>query len=199
MTSDAAAIFSCSHRAQGNSNAAARLFLRGVEEAGGRGHLIPVRNFKVLPCRACRICEKDPKSVCVQKDKDYAHELFEILKTAPVVFFASPIYFYHLPSMFKTLIDRSQSVYAARQKGDPEIVSLPERAAHACLLAGRARGERLFDGALLTLKYFLQSFNLSLAEPMTMRAVERIGDLEENQEACARIIALGRAAWEAAR
>jgi multimeric flavodoxin WrbA len=190
-------LISCSHRAQANSHRAALLFQQGVVKAGGQADLVHLRSLKLLPCTACRVCEKDPESRCILSAKDDTRDLFDLLYAAPFVFFASPIYFYHLPSIFKTLIDRGQEVWAAREKGDARVRALPERPAYVCLVAGRSRGKKLFDGALLTLKYFLKSFNLVLAEPLTFRGVDRIDDLARKRSACAAIADLGAEAWRA--
>jgi Multimeric flavodoxin WrbA len=191
-----AAVFSCTHKAQGNSNDAAHLFVRGVEAAGGQADTIYLRKIKILPCTACGICEKDTESPCILAEKDYAAEMFDLLMTAPFAFFSSPIYFYHLPSIFKTWIDRSQQVWAAKHKGDPKVVGLPRRPAYVCLLAGRREGEKLFDGALLTLKYFLDSFNLEIRDPMTLKGVDKVGDLEKDEAATEALFNLGKTAWE---
>ncbi|SKA73666.1 Multimeric flavodoxin WrbA [Paucidesulfovibrio gracilis DSM 16080] len=189
-------VFQCSHRAQGNSNNAMNLFLEGVREAGGEADTVLLRKVEIKPCRACRVCEKDPASPCALQGKDYALDLFENMLNAPFVFFAAPIYFYHLPSRLKTFIDRSQWVYARKMKNDPEVAERPVRPAYMTLFAGRSEGDKLFEGARLTMKYFLQSFNLELQDPMEFRGFEKIADMERHPEAAERIRALGKQAWQ---
>lgn len=196
-------LFSCTHRAQGNSNKAVELFLKGIRMAGGDADVIYLRKMHFMPCTACRLCEKGKKPVmlpskCPLSGKDFAHETLEKLANAPFAFFASPIYFYHLPSMFKTLIDRSQEYWVMWQKGEEPVASLPPRPAYACLVAGRDKGDKLFEGALLTMKYFLKSFNMSIDEPMTLRGIERIGDLEKHDELVESLLEMGRTAWNTA-
>lgn len=191
------ALFHCSHRKQGNSNNAIGLFQRGIQMAGGpEVPSLAVRRMDIKPCTACGICSKDKSSPCILEKKDFARDIFEYLFVAPFAFFASPIYFYHLPSRLKTLIDRSQWVWARKDKGDPEIVNLPRRPAYVCLFAGREKGDKLFEGARLTMKYFLDSFNFELAEVLTFPGKEKIADLERDKEAAERIRALGQTAWE---
>ncbi|MDD4731207.1 MAG: flavodoxin family protein [Desulfovibrio sp.] len=189
-------LFQCSHRAQGNSNNAVDLFLQGIRDAGGDADTVLLRKVEIKPCRACRVCEKDPASPCALQGKDFALDLFENMLSAPFVFFASPIYFYHLPSRLKTFIDRSQWVYARKNKGDQEVVDRPVRPAYLSLFAGRTEGEKLFEGARLTMKYFLDSFNLELQEPLEFRGFEKIADLERHPEAAERIRRLGEQAWK---
>lgn len=192
-------VFGCSHRSGGNSDAAAEQVARGVREAGGAARVVAVRDYEVLACLACRACGKDRLSRCVLRKKDQAEELFAILMSAPSVVFVSPIYFYALPSLCKTWIDRSQRFWEARRKGDAWIMALPERQGFACLVAGQPAGQKLFDGARLTLKYFLVNFGISLAEPVGFRGKDALGDLEADPLAVDRALALGREAWAAAQ
>ncbi|MGE4506497.1 MAG: flavodoxin family protein, partial [Desulfovibrionaceae bacterium] len=160
-------LFQCSHRNQGNSNSAVASFSSGMRAEGGEGHVYSLRKLDIKPCRACGMCAKDPASRCPLGPKDYAADVFADMLQAPFLFFAAPIYFYHLPSRLKLLIDRSQWIYSRRMKGDPEIVNLPKRPAYVALFAGRPQGEKLFEGSLLTLKYFLESFNFEIKEALT--------------------------------
>ncbi|MBU1229924.1 MAG: flavodoxin family protein [Proteobacteria bacterium] len=197
--SGAVVVFACSHRAGGNSDAAAELVARGVREAGGQVRVVALRDYAVLACLACRACAKDRDSACVLREKDQAEELFAILLSAPAVVFVSPIYFYALPSLCKTWIDRSQRFWEARRKGDAWLLELPERQAFACLVAGQASGQKLFEGARLTLRYFLVNFGISLAEPVGLRGLDERGDLLADPLAVDRALALGREAWAAAQ
>ncbi len=189
-------LFQCSHRAQGNSNSAVATFLAGLTAEGGEAHTYNVKKLETLHCRACRMCEKNPSSKCIQAKKDFTGELFTDMINAPFLYFASPIYFYHLPSRLKTIIDRSQVIYARKMKGDPEIVNLPKRPAYVTLFAGRETGDKLFEGSLLTLKYFLESFNFEIVDPLTFRGYDKIADYERKPEAEEQIRALGRKAWK---
>jgi len=126
-------------------------------------------------------------------------DLFALLLAAPSVVFCSPIYFYALPSQCKTWIDRSQRFWEARRKGDAWLLAYPERQGFACLMGGQPSGQRLFDGARLTLKYFLVNFGIGLAEPVAFRGKDERGDLEADPLALDRALALGREAWAAAQ
>ncbi|MBU4190811.1 MAG: flavodoxin family protein [Pseudodesulfovibrio sp.] len=200
MTSRAV-IYACSHRRGGNSDRAAQWLAAGVREAGGQADILYVRDHEVRPCLACGYCDEPGgrrgRDLCVLGPGDAAWDLFEPLLTARAVLFASPIYFYHLPSMFKTWIDRSQQFWAARAEGAPWLTELPRRTARAVFLAGRPRGDKLFEGATVTLKYFLHNFAMPLDEPLAFRGVDEPDDLTGRTEREA-ITGLGRHAWEEA-
>lgn len=188
-------IFQCSHRNQGNTLQAVDTFLSGMRSEGGEGHVYNMKKLDIKHCRACSMCEKDSRSKCALAGKDYLPEVFQDMIQAPFLYFASPIYFYHLPSRFKTIIDRSQVIYARKMKGDPEIVNLPKRPAYVSLFAGREKGNKLFEGALLTMKYFLESFNFEIVDPQTFLGYEKIADYERKPEAEEKIHELGKKAW----
>ncbi len=194
-----AIIYACSHR-KGNSDRAAELLARGVREAGGDPEILHLRNVEVLHCLACGFCDthtdRTDRTRCALGERDRAWEAFAPLFTARAVLFASPVYFYHLPSRLKTWIDRGQQFWTASRTGEPWVAGLPRRTARAVLVAGQPSGEKLFDGARLTLKYFLQNFNIELAEPLTIRGVDAPTDLAGRDAASADIIRLGRRAWE---
>ncbi|MGL1861642.1 MAG: flavodoxin family protein [Pseudodesulfovibrio sp.] len=197
-----AIIYACSHRRGGNSDRAVELLKEGVQQAGGEADVMHVRNFDIMPCLACGFCDKSPQRQgqerCVLGEKDQAWELFRPMFTAKVVLFASPIYFYHLPSMFKTWIDRGQQFWKARLDKEPWIDNLPKRTAHTVFIAGQPTGTKLFEGSRLTLKYFVKNFNMKLAEPLAFRGVDGPNDLTKQAELEKQVLALGRQAWEEA-
>jgi len=196
-------IYACSHRRGGNSDRTATLLAQGVAEAGGEADVIYIRNHSVMACLACGYCDeaefKQGVARCVLGQQDEAYDLFKPMLTAKTVFFTSPIYFYHLPSLFKTWIDRSQQFWAAKRLGEPWVADLPKRTAHAVLHAGRPTGDKLFDGAQVTLKYFLHNFNFTLAEPLLFRGIDERDDMERHMDFEQQIIERGRTAWASAR
>ncbi|WP_243438618.1 flavodoxin family protein [Fundidesulfovibrio soli] len=189
-----ALILACGPRAGGNSDMAAELLAQGLAEAGVPARLLHLRDAGPLPCVGCQGCSRDAGYACPFMDQDGAEEVFERIKAAPLLFFASPIYFYHLPGQFKGFIDRSQRHYEAWAAGDLALRSLPPRTAHACLVAGRPRGEKLFDGALLTLKYFLRTFNVRLGEPLTLMGLDGPDDLRGDSDARGQVLEFARRA-----
>jgi NAD(P)H-dependent FMN reductase len=196
-----AAVFACSHRRGGNSDRAAELLAEGIRRAGGEADVFYVRNYEILACLACGYCdvaERQGITRCVLGPKDQAWDLFEHCLTARTILFASPIYFYHLPSRLKTWIDRGQQFWRARLDNEPWIAGLPRRTAHAVLVAGQPSGEKLFDGARLTLKYFVQNFNMDLAAPLTFRGLDAREDLHAESDSARRIAELGERAWTTA-
>jgi multimeric flavodoxin WrbA len=196
---DVPAVFSCSPRAGGNSDHAAECFRSGIRLAGGRCHVYYLRHFNIHPCLGCLRCSQDPHGDCFLTDMDQSGPLFQVLLSAPALFIAAPIYFYHLPAQFKSWIDRSQSYYVRRENEDPVLLQLPKRPAVITLIAGRRQGEKLFDGAMLTLQYFLRTFNFTIQDRLAFRGLEASGDLQTDQGARESLITTGANVWKALR
>ncbi len=115
--------------------------------------------------------------------KDYGPELFDRLFSVPVLLITSPVYFYHVPTLFKAFIDRGQYWWMRKLQGHPRFNGLrAKRPAHVLLLCGRPRGERLFEGSLLSLKFFLSIFGFELQEPLLLRGVDGPKDLSGDTE-----------------
>jgi multimeric flavodoxin WrbA len=188
-----AVVFLCGPRDGGNSDAAGLTFAASLARAGVAPRVIRLREHEVVPCRGCGACAETPGNRCPLSGGDAAEALFDAMDQALVLAFASPIYFYHVPALFKAFIDRAQRRYAVRLAGD-RAAARPERPAHVLLVAGRRQGERLFDGTLLTLKYFLWPFHRRLAEPCLLRGMDAPGDLAADAAALARVAACAEAA-----
>jgi len=185
-------ILSGSPRAGGNSDNAARAVARAAASASGAE--VPalfLRDYSVAPCTGCGACEKTPDRRCILDAGDRAPELFAALMAAPALFLSAPIYFYHLPAPLKAFIDRGQSYWLRRRDKDPERIALPPRPAWVCLAAGRTRGEKLFEGGLLTLKYFLATFNFQIRDPLTLYGLDGPKDLADRPEALAALARIG--------
>jgi len=189
-------VLACGPRAKGNSDRAAELMAQGLAQAGAAPRLAYLRDMAVSPCLGCQRCAVSPGHACVLQATDQAETVFGWILAAPLVLFSSPIYFYHLPAGFKGLIDRAQRFYAARMAGDPALAALPRRTAQVCLVAGRPRGEKLFEGSLLTLRYFLWPFNVALAEPLCLPGLDAPGDLRAAPDTEARVAAYAAQAWQ---
>jgi multimeric flavodoxin WrbA len=164
-----------------------------MAHAGLEPEIVRLRDFEVRACMGCSHCAKDPHGRCVLRDEDQAGELFAKLLGASAVAFTSPIYFYHLPAGFKAWIDRSQSYYVRWEAGDAELAERPGRLAYACLVAGRPRGQKLFEGSLLSLKFFLKPFGFSLCDSVTFMGKDAAGSLTADPEAVRKLEDLGRA------
>ena len=191
-------ILACSPRRGGNSDQAALLMAEGLSSAGADPQVVHLRDHHVLPCTGCQSCGPQSGFKCVLMHRDQAEHLFRLVLGAPLLFFAAPIYFYHVPALFKGFIDRAQRYFVAKNAGDPVLATLPPRKAHVFLAGGRTRGERLFEGTLLSLRYFLWPFNAVLGEDLCLHGIDGPDDLRGDEEARGRVEDFAARAWKAA-
>lgn len=150
---DEVLVLSCSPRRGGNADFAAELVL---EAFGGRGRIMRPADAYVRPCISCGRCEAVPGACALAGDG--ADEVFGAMFSVPVTVFVSPVYFYHLPSQAKALVDRMQRWWAvpdAERPGRGRMLA-------PLLFGARRKGARLFEGSLLTLKYAAEAAGMAL-------------------------------------
>ncbi|MDD2967684.1 MAG: NAD(P)H-dependent oxidoreductase [Desulfovibrionaceae bacterium] len=177
-----------SPRAHGNSDCFAECFARGVAAGGGSVQLVHMRAFHVQPCTGCHACVQLPKHACVLGGQDDAEQLFALVQQAPLVLIVSPIYFYALPAGLKAFVDRAQRFWAG---GAAQGTGLP---LWAGFIAGRPRGEKLFAGSELCLRYFAAALGRQLTETLPCKGYDAQHDLQQDTLQCAAIEAWGRKA-----
>ncbi|MGM0645660.1 MAG: flavodoxin family protein [Thermodesulfobacteriota bacterium] len=168
-------VWDCSPRAGGHSQAIQAMLGEALRQKGMRPKFVTLREYQVWPCQGCQRCSGGKP--CLLADADACEHLFSLLFAARAVCFVAPIYFYHLPASFKALIDRSQSVYARFEGTHQKDRSAEQRQgsfAFGLLHAGRGRGERLFAGSIVTLRFFLRSFGLPLDGVHTIRGMDEV-------------------------
>jgi multimeric flavodoxin WrbA len=150
-------------------------FLEGIASAGGEARSVHVRDAAIAGCLGCGGCNET--GVCVQED-DMAR-IYPLLEETPRIVVASPIYFYGVTGQLKLLIDRSQASFMRREMegkaGRP--ASGGEGRKGFFLGVGATRGKRLFECAILTMKYFFRAIGVEYAGELCYREIESKGDL----------------------
>ena len=186
-------ILVASPRKAGNSSCIATSLAKWLEGRGANAEVIFACDYAVSPCIACDACLKaftskaernahkglldiSPPFACPLTLKDDSAKLITKLVLAPALFIVSPIYFYHLPAHFKALIDRLQPFWRMQEYAFPALKSLPERPCYPVLIAGRKKGEKLFEGSILSLRHALKPLNFKLPEALTLRGLDAPDD-----------------------
>ncbi|MFT3957832.1 MAG: flavodoxin family protein [Desulfovibrio sp.] len=196
-------VLQCSPHAGGVSDSVANLFTQGMAEAGIEARTVALRDYAFSPCTGCGGCSRPPhkcvlanrplpgqNDACTQMDQ--AEEIFQMINEAHLVMISSPVYFYFLPAHFKALIDRTQRFWMLQ--GGEDRVPLPLSRAKPVLVAmtaGRRRGNLLFSGSLLSLKYFLAPLGAAIRETRLLRGLESLKDLQERPAVTAALHAWG--------
>jgi multimeric flavodoxin WrbA len=105
-------IFAASPRNNGNSTILALKAAEGVKAEGGEADVVRISNLKIAPCNACDSCIAKPEAGCVIKDD--MQPLYQKIREANGIIFATPVYWFNISAQMKLLIDRA---YAIQGKG----------------------------------------------------------------------------------
>lgn len=100
-----------SHRGEkGWTHALLNRIKSGAESAGASCERVTLAKVKINRCLGCRKCQTTEQHLeCVYADKDDAAAIFEQMKAADLLIFATPIYMMTLSGLIKTLFDRLYS------------------------------------------------------------------------------------------
>ncbi|MDR1621121.1 MAG: flavodoxin family protein [Synergistaceae bacterium] len=89
-------------RPNGNTSQLVDSFIKGAEESGNQIERISLLKTEVKGCLGCNACRYGKP--CIQKDG--FNELIPKIKSADVIVFASPLYFWTISSRLKAFIER---------------------------------------------------------------------------------------------
>ena len=161
--------------------------LEGAAAAGAEVEKLLVSRLKISPCVEDYGClEAGNCSI-----KDAMQEVYEKLLRADHVILASPIFFYGITAQAKALVDRSQALWV--RKHVLKTAGQDQRIRRGLFISvGATRGERLFDGAVLTVKYFFDAIDVKYAGDLLIRGVDDRGQIEKHPTALQDAFRLGR-------
>ncbi|MFC1896604.1 flavodoxin family protein [Thermodesulfobacteriota bacterium] len=131
------------------------------------------------PCLEIYGCSKTGR--CVIQD-DF-HDLAAQIMDSHAMMIASPIFFYAVSAHTKIFMDRCQSLWVKKHwvEGVPPGKREPVRKG-LFISAGATKGKRLFDGALLSIRYFFDVFEMELWRSLLYRELESEGDVRLHPE-----------------
>jgi multimeric flavodoxin WrbA len=144
-----------SPRSGGNTDLLLDEALRGAEAVGASTEKIMLGDLEISGCIECNDCLATGE--CSIED-DMA-TVYAELESADRIIVASPIFFMGLTSQLKAVIDRCQQYWALKyvlKEPFPRPAGEPERYG-VFIGVGATKGEKLFDGTILTLKYFFDA------------------------------------------
>ncbi|UCF56213.1 MAG: flavodoxin family protein [Deltaproteobacteria bacterium] len=180
-----------SPRKGGNTDQLLDKALEGAQSAGAEISRVYARDLKMSGCIECGGCDKTGK--CVVDDD--MQSVYPLLEEAGVIFLASPIFFYSVTAQVKALIDRSQANWSKRMLEKPPKERKSYGSGRGYLIAvGATRGENLFEGAILTARYFFDALDMSYGGGIFFRSLEKKSAVQEHPETLQEAFNLGRKA-----
>lgn len=165
-----------SPRFKGNTNYLLSIFMKEAENLGAETITIDVAKRKIKPCMEYLTCEKN--GFCPIKD-EVEPELFPLFREADAVVIATPMFFYSCSAQLKTLIDRTQALWARKYRLNITDPGRKWRKGYM-LAVGATKGKNLFEGMMYTAKYFYDAVGASFNGSLTYRGIEFPGDMEKH-------------------
>jgi multimeric flavodoxin WrbA len=178
-----------SPRRGGNTEILLEEALKGAEKEGAEADRLYLSDFTLTPCKECHGCDRTGDCVIL----DDMGKIYPRLLEADVVMLASPIFFYGVTAWAKALIDRSQAFWARKYLlKDPSLGKEGKRRKGFFISVGATKGARVFDGAVLTVKYFFDVLNAEYVGELVFRGVEAKGGILKHPEALQQAFEAGK-------
>lgn len=159
--------------------------LKGAQSEGAAVEKLVLDKMNISPCREFYACFEDGNCV-IQDDMT---GVYTKLLEADGIIVATPMFFYGVSAQLKALIDRCQAIWA-RQYVLKEKFKPGRKGAF--IAVGATRGKLLFDGSVLTIKYFFQALDVEYTEELLIRGVDRKQEIKEHTTALTDAFALGK-------
>lgn len=163
-----------SPRRKGNTAALLKKAVEGARESGAYVEEIVLRDLKMSPCLEIYGCKQTGE--CAIKD-DFQKVRDCILGSKGLIL-ASPIFFYAVSAHTKILMDRFQSLWVKQNWLDP-VPGDPMKIRRRGLFisVGATKGKKLFDGVLLSIRYFFDVLDMKLWKSLLYRELDFEGDV----------------------
>jgi multimeric flavodoxin WrbA len=178
-----------SPRRGGNTEILLEETLKGAAKEGAEVDRIYLTDYTITPCKECHGCDETGRCIIL----DDMEIIYPKLLNSDVVILASPIFFYGVTAWAKALIDRSQALWAQKYLLKNSSLGNGRRKRKGFFLSvGATKGKKVFEGAILTAKYFFDTFNAEYAGELVVRGVDGKGDILKHPEALQQAFEAGR-------
>ena len=168
-----------SPRRKGNTAALMKKAVEGARDSGADVEEIVLRDLKISPCLEIYGCLKAGE--CAIKD-DFQMVRDKMLNAQGLIL-ASPVFFYTVSSHTKMLMDRFQSLWVKKYWVDK--IAKDQRTIKRkglFISVGATKGKKLFDGMLLSIKYFFDVLDMELWKALLYRHLDFQDDVLKHPE-----------------
>jgi len=178
-----------SPRRGGNTDLLLEEALKGAEQEGALVERLHLTDYHITPCLECHGC--DETGQCVIPDD--MQKIYLKLLEADVVILASPIFFYGITGWAKALVDRSQAAWVRKYLlKDPSLLKEGKKRKGFFISVGATKGQKLFEGSILTVKYFFDAIHAEYAGELLFRGLDAKGAVMRQPEALQKAFETGR-------
>jgi multimeric flavodoxin WrbA len=168
-----------SPRRKGNTATLLREAIRGASESGAVVEEVVLRDQKISPCLEIYGCKEAGE--CAIKD-DF-QKVRDLILEAQGLILASPIFFYSVSAQTKILMDRFQSLWVKKYWIDKTPKNQKNFQRKGLFIAvGATKGKKLFDGTLLSMRYFFDILDMELWKALLYRQLDFEGDVLQHPD-----------------
>jgi multimeric flavodoxin WrbA len=176
-----------SPRRQGNTEILLDSALAGAVDRGAKVEKVLISEMEISPCKEIYACLEAGRCA-IQDDMQI---LYEKLLAADHLVFASPIFFYGVTAQAKAMVDRCQALWVKRYiLGMGREDTRTRRGVF--ISVGATRGKNLFDGAVLTVKYFYDAIGVNYINALLVNKVDTKARIREHPSAIQDAFLLGQ-------
>jgi len=177
-----------SPRRGGNTELLLKEFLRGCMDGGAEVEEVFLRELKISPCLEIYACKKTGECPI----QDDMKPLYQKLVDADILAVASPVFFFAVSAHLKAMIDRCQALWARKYLLRQPVAPGRTGRKGIFLAVGGAKLGKIFDGPLLTMKYFFDALDRTFVRSLLYKGVDEKGEIRQHPTAMAEAYALGK-------
>ena len=177
-----------SPRREGNTSVLLSELLRGARDRGAKTTALFVCDMHILPCIEDYSCAQTG-NCCL---KDDMQGIYKQLIEHDQIAVAAPIFFYSVNAQTKALIDRCQAFWARKYMLKQPLGDGKVKRRGVFISVGATKGSKLFDGTLLTMKYFFDVVDAEFFKSLLYRNIDAKGDILKHPTALKESYELGQ-------
>lgn len=181
-----------SPRRGGNTDLLLEQVFNGARTNGATINKLIVCDLNIVPCTGCNSCWKTGEC----RIKDEMQNVYPLLLDADYVVIASPVYFSGVSAQLKSLIDRCQAIWARKYILKVPLRNNPPKADRPkgffISAAGSPSGEKVFIGALSTIKALFHVLEVAYAGDLLCYGIDEAGAITSRPDLLEQAFEIGR-------
>jgi len=163
-----------SPRRKGNTATLLKRAVEGAQKSGAHVEEVVLRDLKLSPCMEIYGCLESGEC----RINDDFQKVRDLILESHGLMIASPIFFYAVSAHTKILMDRFQSLWVKKYWVDKNPGNRMTTLRKGLFISvGATKGKKLFDGTLLSMRYFFDVLDMELWKALLYRGLDFEGDI----------------------
>ena len=180
-----------SPRKNGNTDILLKELIKGIKDGSDKIKIeeIYLSDLNIYFCRGCRACNQSGRCVI----EDDMQDLHIKLQEANYIILGSPIFFYTVTAQSKAMIDRCQASWAKKYLlKQRQSDKMKGKRGGWFVSVGATKGKKLFEGAILTMKYFFDTMDVPYRGNLLVKGMDEKGDVLNHPQILSQAYQLGK-------